>query len=343
MADDKQWLRDAEKFSGLIPMSSKDDSKFASVYFKANQNKSQVDELARPMTGDGQPVMVAEPAAGDGETAMYNSTRVLQALRESQDLEGAKKYLTVDGDKLMFVANQLKTQSKLAGVDWNTKSADATHHFLQAAHRLVGAGVTDIRKIRQGASGGWEFADGDKIMPLDKKVAGHSAEGEGLTDYRIAADAKGRPVFYPQWKSTTDKGKIAQGLGLALSVLAPGAGNALGSAMGLSGTAATAVGSGIISGGLAAVGGAKGDDLLKAALGGAAAPAMSLVPGFKSMPIPLQKVVAGAVKGGITGGSKGAQVGAITGAIPGATGNRVADTLLKAIIGQAVKKKVMKP
>lgn len=265
----------------------------------------------------------------------------IDALVATKDIEGARAYMP-NIDTIGKIANELKTQAKLSGVDFNNKAKDANWHTLRLAQSLADAGVGSIKDLRQ-KNGKWVDKNGKVVFSGD--VVGASAQGDGWTDYKVTPDAQGRPVFYGSWESSSDKGKIAAGLGLVLNLVAPGAGTALGNAVGLTGGVATAVGGGIIQGGLAAAGGASGEGILRSALSAGAAPILSAVPGFSALPALTKKVIAGAASGAIkSDSSKGALLGAVTGSVPGnMTGNATIDRLLKAILSNQVQKKVMKP
>jgi hypothetical protein len=269
---------------------------------------------------------------------------VLRAFKETKDTEGARPYMDVDSMGKM--ATQLQQQAKLAGVNWSNKGGDSKSHIVNAAFALQEMGVKDIKSLRKEGDKWYQTVGGKKQeVKFNGDEVAASAEGDGFTRYKVQADAQGRPIFYSTWESSTDKGKIAAGLGLMLNFVAPGAGTALGNAVGLTGGVATAVGSGVIQGGLAAAGGANGEGILRSALSAGAAPALAAVPGFSALPALTKKILAGAASGAIkSDSSKGALLGAVTGSIPGnMTGNGAIDRLLKAIISNQVQKKVMKP
>lgn len=284
-------------------------------------------------------------APGRPASMMTDTSSMLAALKSTKDLEGAKKYMNVDA--IGNVASQLKQQSKLLGYSWNNKAAGDADHTIRLASNLVSRGVTDIRKLRY-EDGMWVMptADGKKVrLDLKSDEVAANPDGNGYTKYKIQADPKGRPVFYPEWSDSSDRGKIAQGLAITLAVLAPGAGGAIGQAMGLTGTAASAAGNALLQTGLAAAGGAKGNNLLKSAVTGAVAPVVSSLPGISALPPALQRATAGAISGTIRGGTgKSALLGAVTGSLPtGLTGNVQLDRLLRTLVSQQIAKKVARP
>jgi hypothetical protein len=261
----------------------------------------------------------------------------IAALVTSKDVEGAKKYLDVDS--IGTLASQIKQQSKLAGVSWSNKGANDQFHMTYAAKQLADKGVSDLKQLRKQGNDWVNTATGKVVVTGD--TVGATAYGEGYTNYKLAADSKGRPILYQQWESSTDKGKIAAGLGLVLNLV----GTALGNAIGLTGGVATAVGGGLISGGLAAAGGASGEGILRSALSAGVAPVLGSIPGFTNLAPVAQRVITGATSGVVrTGSSRGALLGAVTGSIPGnMTGNAQLDRLLRAVLTNQVQRRVMKP
>ena len=93
---------------------------------------------------------------------------------------------------------------------------------------------------------------------------GGTYTGKGNTAYNVQFDESGKPVFYTTGASSSDTKDIARIIqaGLLLS----GAGGALGGALGLTGAAAQGVGTGLISAGTSAIGGANLEDALKTGL-----------------------------------------------------------------------------
>ena len=252
-------------------------------------------------------------------------------------------------DKIAKVQEQLTKQSQLYKTNMVNKAGDTGDNTTRLAATLASQGFYDVTKLRV-TQDGKSYKLVDTTTGKSKKIdnlndAFQSAGGDGYTRFGIKVDSKGRPVFTQSWESSNDAGPVAALAGLALNFLAPGAGSAIGSALGLGGTAATAVGSGILQSGLAAVGGARGSDIFKAGLAGAVPGALSSIPGFGSLATPIKGAITGGTQSLIRNGNlNGALAGAITGSIPGnVTGNSTADKLLRVIIGEAVKRKTAKP
>ena len=281
----------------------------------------------------GPPTYVDPPSYHTGTDSL------IEALIQTKDVEGAKRFLNMDA--IGKVATQLKQQSQLAGVKWDNAAGNAQRHMLTHAKLLVDKGVTDLKQLRK-ENGVWVYGKDKQVVDIQEDKVGNSPYGDGMTDYKLATDSQGRPIAYQSWGSSSDAGKIAGGLGLVLSIAAPGAGAALGKALGLAGTTATVVGSGVISGGLSAVAGADASGVLKSAVLGGVSPAISSIPGISNLPPLTKKLIAGAVTGGLrSGDSKGALLGAVTGGLSG--GATIGDRLLRAIVGQTIKQKVTKP
>lgn len=97
-------------------------------------------------------------------------------------------------------------------------------------------------------------------------LASWGSQGKGAVGYTVQQAPNGQVYFIPSWGSTSDFADIAPIAAIGLSLLAPGAGTAIGSALGASGVAATALGNAVISGTLAE---ASGGDFVKGALQGA--------------------------------------------------------------------------
>ncbi len=95
---------------------------------------------------------------------------------------------------------------------------------------------------------------------------GGTFAGSGNTGFRVEFAPNGTPYFYTTGASSSDVGGLIPIAALGLSLLAPGVGTAIGSALGASGVAASAIGNAIISGTLAE---ASGGDFAKGALTGA--------------------------------------------------------------------------
>ncbi len=95
---------------------------------------------------------------------------------------------------------------------------------------------------------------------------GGTFAGSGNTGFRVEFAPNGTPYFYTTGASSSDVGGLIPIAALGLSLLAPGVGTAIGSALGASGVAASAIGNAIISGTLSE---ASGGDFAKGALTGA--------------------------------------------------------------------------
>lgn len=146
---------------------------------------------------------------------------------------------------------------------------------------------------------------------------------------------------YPEYFSL--KKFLAVALPIALDFIVPGAGTAIGSAMGFSGTAATMIGGAVIGGGTAALTG--GDPLKGALLGGlgggagdyfgsAANNAMGLNLGTTG-----QNLLGNALVGGVAGAASGQGFlkGAATGALGTYAGQQLGDVTGNAAIGAGGK------
>lgn len=179
---------------------------------------------------------------------------------------------------------------------------------------------------------------------------GWSAEGKGNVGF-VVAERNGKPVIVPVGGSSSDRGEILQVGSMLANVVLPGIGaaGALGSALGLSGTAATAVGQGLISSGIAAVGGASGGDILKAGLGGAAGAGIGGLANAAGLG-PALSGAAGNLAGGLISGQDprkallGALIGGASSAAGGAVapGNQFGQTLVKLLLQRALTGAVKK-
>ena len=155
-------------------------------------------------------------------------------------------------------------------------------------------------------------------------LASWTAAGKGAVGYTAKAAPNGQVYFVPSWGSTSDVSTIAPlvGLGLMFVPGLQGVGASLGTALGASGTAASALGNAIIQGTLAE---ATGGDFLKGAAAGALG---SYVPG-------VQSEIAGALGGGA---AANVAAGALTGgAMSELTGGDFAQGALMGGIGSGVQ------
>lgn len=153
---------------------------------------------------------------------------------------------------------------------------------------------------------------------------GYNTGVEGMAHYGITKDKFGNPIYYPVYEDTSDKAKIAQIAGMALTFLAPGAGTALGAALGAGATFAPIIGSALIQGTLSELSG--GDFLKGAAIG--AITGGTQTPAFKNF--------AGSIGASILGeGVKGAETlgavitnSAVNGIVASITGADVGKSML---------------
>ena len=104
------------QYGGLVPIKAvQDDSDFFKAFNSPGNQNLTTDETGAQLPASELFVM---------------KDRVIDALATSKDMKGASKFLNVDSNQLGFVANQLKQQSKLAGIDWNNKAKSAEYHEL---------------------------------------------------------------------------------------------------------------------------------------------------------------------------------------------------------------------
>ena len=168
--------------------------------------------------------------------------------------------------------------------------------------------------------------------------------GHGRTNFGVQFAPDGTPVFYTQFGGDTSSfaglREFLPIAGFALNFVFPGAGAALGTALGATGATAAIVGNAIINGAMAE---AAGGDFWKAAAGSAIGGAMSGAAG--SLPSTGSAIVDRAITGGvtaaITGGDplQGALNGAITAGINEfvpTTGNKIVDSAVASGINAAL-------
>ena len=143
-----------------------------------------------------------------------------------EDMAALQK-ATADLNKLRFnhIKQQIIDQGKTYGVNW-AGNKDADFHAGNVAQNLINQGVVDLGDIKYDKTGhylintkdsdhrpytrqiSWYQSANDK--PFDwlanEGQIGWSPSGTGRTDYRVQKDAKGNPVFYPQWESNAPTG-----------------------------------------------------------------------------------------------------------------------------------------
>jgi hypothetical protein len=147
---------------------------------------------------------------------------------------------------------------------------------------------------------------------------GGTFAGSGNTGYRVQFDSAGNPYFYTTGASSSDLGSILPIASLALSFAVPGLGTAIGSALGASGAAATAIGNAVIGGVMSE---ASGGDFLQGALtsgagsllSGVVNPAVTEAVGSQAIGNALTSGVLSELQGGDF--AQGALSGALSGAI----------------------------
>jgi len=200
------------------------------------------------------------------------------------------------------------------------------------ASRLYDVGISDMDQVgytMDPATGETIFYDKATGQAIPRKLKGTNS-GKGMQEIYLTVNEQGQVVPRNAWKDTSDKGKIAGGLGIIAAIAAPWAAPMLGTATGL-GTVATGALYGAGTGALtSAIGG--GNPLKGALLGGlggglgAYVPNSSLVQGI-SNPI-LKSAVSSGLTGSLMGGAnaaayggnplKGALLGGLTGGLGGA-------------------------
>ncbi len=171
------------------------------------------------------------------------------------------------------IRQQLSEQGQQYGISWKNPQNKAEYHTANLAKKLAGQGVTSLDNLRAISSTDvMDMMTGKKISFQGKGSSSPFAEasGKGWTNYRMGVGPEGKPVFYQQWEESSDKGKVIPLASIALSVLAPGVGTAIGTALGASGVGASMIGNALIAGGTSALAGARGSDILKNAAFGAA-------------------------------------------------------------------------
>lgn len=177
---------------------------------------------------------------------------------------------------------------------------------------------------------------------------GGTFAGDGNTGYRVQFTPDGTPVFYTTYASSSDIGAILPIVSIALA--ATGAGAALGAAlMGGTSVAATALGSGIISGVMAE---ASGGDFVKGAITGAVGAGIGAYAGDIGAAVgvtdpTMAKAVGNAIIQGSASAANGGDFidGAIAGALSGAS-QTVGETLgltgtVASSVGTAITKGVV--
>lgn len=159
---------------------------------------------------------------------------------------------------------------------------------------------------------------------------GGTFAGDGNTGFRVQFDPKGNPVFYTTGASSSDLGNLMPVISVAL--MATGAGAGLGAAlMGGSSVAATALGSGIISGVMSE---ATGGDFLKGAVTGAVGAGIGAYAGDVGAALGvtdpnMAKAVGSAVLSGAASEATGGDfiTGAVSGALSAGAGQMAGEAL----------------
>lgn len=157
----------------------------------------------------------------------------------------------------------------------------------------------------------------------DQGIWSGTFAGKDSTHYGVQFTPDGKPIFYTQQgESTSDAATLIPIISLGLNLLLPGAGAAVGTALGATGAAATIVGNAVIQGALSAAG---GGDFVKGALSSA----VGSVAGNYITPeianalgnTDVANVVAKTITGGALAAANGqdAGVGALTGGVGAVT------------------------
>ena len=93
---------------------------------------------------------------------------------------------------------------------------------------------------------------------VDRGIFSGTFAGDDSTHYGVQFTADGKPIFYTQkGESTSDAATLIPIISLGLNLLLPGAGAAVGAALGATGATATIIGNAVIQGALAEAGGGK--------------------------------------------------------------------------------------
>ena len=220
---------------------------------------------------------------------------------------------------------QYKTMGKSAAGDEKFNTA-------QLGAALAKQGVIDLSILL--VIGGGKLLDTLTGKVINENSL-NTAQGDGFTNFKVLGQQDGKPVFGAQWEDSSDRGKIAQALSLAMMFIpgAQGFATALGSGLGASGTLATVLGRTLINTGIGAIGGASGSDLLRGAAGSVLGAGAGQLAGAAG----LGDLASRAVSGGVTGAIRGGDLqSALTGAVGAGAGgvNPALGTLLRVILSQ---------
>ncbi len=317
--------------------------------------------------------VTARPVIERGEEGMFNFAQVpgyTPAAREGDKTFEGQKYFEADR---LNILNQLKAQ-QAAGMKYTASFTKKEDEILDdLSTRLAAQGIsnlTDLKPIMSGETmrdtgeGQMERVESTQVglynaktgEPLNMKMLTNN-KGDGTTNYQ-ATFVNGVPVFTAQ-SAVTGLKQIQQDFGpilaMAASAILPGIpiggttlGNFLGSALGLEGAAATAVGNALAAGGgtLAATGSAEKAALAALMVGaggylkdtGALGDAMDKIGlgEFRdSLGVVNTAQVSGTGAGGVAGGMAGAEGlvgeaglgGTGLGATTGGTGQSLASVL----------------
>ena len=288
-------------------------------------------------------MMYYNEATGNWEMLSVNPTKAQAQLTASQDAY-YQKHPNIYALKQQILAQN--TTDKWSGEGFGSAEANAA----DMAKILDSIGITDIKQfgeIKQTLRGEPIYGgEGDNpvligygpdkvITTYGNKVTGQvvpntyserqtgnawggTFAGSGNTGYRVQFDSAGNPYFYTTGASSSDLGSILPIASLALSFAVPGLGAAIGSALGASGAAATAIGNAVIGG---AISEASGGDFLQGALtsgagsllGGVVNPAVTEAVGSQAIGNALTSGALSELQGGDF--AQGALSGALSGAI----------------------------
>ena len=184
--------------------------------------------------------------------------------------------------------------------------------ILDMARNLLNAGVTDVSQIKKG-----EIQDAYPVDDFGNRatytrvgnvgpngqeiILGNTFTGKQLgggTQYALEIGSDGKPRFFTEGIDTSDSATIVPLVAFALNIAVPGAGAALGAALGVSGTAAAVVGNAIISAGLQVASGVPVEKALRNAV--VTAGVQTIVPNFTGNPY-IDNAVRSVATGALTG------------------------------------------
>ena len=188
------------------------------------------------------------------------------------------------------------------------------------AKTLLTANITDISQFGKLPDGGYgNKATGQSISTDYNRANGNifagTYLGEDSTGFGVQFGPDGTPYFYTQQgASTSSMGDIVPILAIGLSLFAPGIGSAIGTALGLTGTAAAVVGSAVVQGVLAE---AQGGDFLDGAIKGAVTAGVAPVVANNVGSVVSDLMVDSAFKNVITNAVASSASSAVTAALTG--------------------------